>query len=237
MSAEKNRMIDAWHRTRSSREAIDFSSNFWLIHRQDIDSGEFWADRIKQYRGEPAERLRIAINNLPLPGAFREAAIATRALINKKKKEKSSYQEELALLYWLAAVDSFSVPYSKVLNQPGYNVIESIPGAVVKNLPFNYQDLGYERLRLLNKTDVKWLRETWGDPKSHTTLHLLHNDVWKKYEAELKFKQEQQLRDALSKITDSEKRPELDTSKKKSNSIIVIIVVFLGLMAITIFGY
>lgn len=230
-------MTDAWHRTQSSKEATDFSSNFWSTHHKNINSGEFWADRIKQYREEPIERLRIAIDNLPLPSAFREAAIAARVLIRQKRKEKTSYQEELALLYWLAAVDSFSILYSKVLNQPGYNVIESIPGTIVKNLPFSYQDLGYERLELLNKTDVKWLRETWGDPKSHTTLHLLHNDVWRQYEAELKLKQEQQLYDVLSEVTDQKKRPELVTSSKKSSLIIIIIVIFLGVVAISIFGH
>lgn len=192
-------MKKAWHETRSDEEAALFTSDFWLAHRENLDAGEFWAEKIKRYRGEPVERLRIAIENLPLPAAFREAAIATRALIRAKRKDGEPYEEELTLLYWLAAIDSFSIPYCETIRQPGYNVIESIPGAIIKNLPFRYQDLGYEKLGLLKKTDIEWLRELWGEPQFHTTMHLLHNEVWKEYEGALVEKQQKQLDELVAR--------------------------------------
>lgn len=162
-----------------------FSTAFWEGQRSDLDSGQFWADRIKSHYGEPVERLRIALENLPLPGAFREAATATRALIRERRKREESWSDELRLLYWLAAVMSLSVPYSDALREPGFNVMETIPGEVIQGLCFSYDELGYNKLALLNRTDMKWLEESWGSPANHSTLHDIHHSVWKEYEQRL----------------------------------------------------
>lgn len=177
-----NNDTKSWLKTENPIGDETFSQAFWKKHREELASGEFWADRIKKFYGEPVERLRIAIENLPLPAAFREAAIATRTLIRELRKDNKPYAEQLALLYWLAAVNSFSIPYSEILKEPGYNVIEAIPGKILKGLPFTYNELGYKELKLLNATDIKWLIETWGDPRQHTTLHQLHKSVWDEYE-------------------------------------------------------
>ena len=174
-----------WIKTETEEQARRSSIRFWNKLSSDLTDETFWADKIKEFRGEPAKRLAMAMDNLPLPAAFREAAIALRAMIRSKRKNGGEFSDELALLYWLAAIDSFSIPYSIELQQPGYNVIESIPGKVIRTLPFSYFELGYEQLELLNKTDTKWCVEVWGLPQEHTTLHEIHLDVWKKYERDL----------------------------------------------------
>ena len=128
--------IMTWINTETNEDARKSSIQFWESLRTDLKNEVFWADKIKKFRGEPTKRLKMALKNLPLPAAFREAAVATRALIREKRKQKKEYRDELALLYWLAAIDSFSIPYSTYLQQPGYNVIESIPGSVIKTLSF-----------------------------------------------------------------------------------------------------
>jgi len=143
-------------------------------------------------RDERDKRLRLAMENLPLPGAFTEAAIATRALIREARKQGLPYEDHLALLYWLAAISSFGIPCSERLGQPGYNVVEAVPGRILKGLPFSYVQLGYEKLDLLNKTDVKWLVECWGEPASHSTLHEMHHDVWREYEEKLVLEKKKQ---------------------------------------------
>jgi len=192
--------IMTWINTETNEDARKSSIQFWESLRTDLKNEVFWADKIKKFRGEPTKRLKMALKNLPLPAAFREAAVATRALIREKRKQKKEYRDELALLYWLAAIDSFSIPYSTYLQQPGYNVIESIPGSVIKTLSFSYFELGYEKLALLNNTDTKWFVETWGEPHAHTTLHDLHKNVWEKYERELPAKQKRQMDEMLSKL-------------------------------------
>jgi len=179
-------MSDSWLETQNDEEAEEHASDFWSRHRSALLTGEFWADRIKKLKSEPVKRLELALKNLPLPASFREAAVAMRALAREKRKAGDNYGEELALLYWLAAINSFSIPYSSVLQMPGYNVIESIPGNRLKNLSFTYAELGFEKLELLNKTDIKWLTEAWGVPSTHTTLHEIHIDVWHEYETKLK---------------------------------------------------
>lgn len=185
-------MNDSWLKTQNDEDAEKHTTDFWNRHRVELQAGEFWADRIKELRGEPVKRLKLALDNLPLPASFREAAIATRAIIREKKKAKDNYEEDLALLYWLASINSFSIPYSSVLQEPGYNVIESIPGKKLKNLPFAYNELGYEKLELLNKTDKKWLIDQWGEPRAHTTLHEMHINVWCQYETKLKNRRKRQ---------------------------------------------
>lgn len=180
-----------WHKVETDLGAESFSTDFWSQHKDDLKNGEFWADRIKKLRGEPVKRLSLALENMPLPASFKEASIAIRALIRDKRKLKEEYEEELALLYWLAAINSFSIPYSKTLQEPGYNVIESIPGNKLKSLPFSYKSLGYEKLELLNKTDIKWLIAQWGEPNTHSTLHEIHNPIWCGYEEKLLVKRNQ----------------------------------------------
>lgn len=175
-------MTESWLDTESSEETDAFSSYFWEQHRRQLADGSFWADRIKELREQPDERLHLALDNLPLPAAFREAAVAVRSIIRIKRKNKLNYDSELKLLYWLAAIKSFCVPYSELLHEPGYNVVAIIPGKEIRALDFSYSTLGYEELELLNKTDKKWITEFWGEPTAHTTLHVMHHDLWSKYE-------------------------------------------------------
>lgn len=163
-------------------QTINFESVFREFSDKRPDNKQFWADRIKDYRNDPGMRLQIAIENLPYPAAFREAAIALRAIIRDKRKSGAKYQDQLDQLYWLAAVNSFSIPYSEALREPGFNVMERIPASEIKKFTFSYDDVGYKELSLLNKTDIKWITELWGEPSNHSTLHLIHADVWKKHE-------------------------------------------------------
>ena len=190
----------SWIDTETNVQTNSSSREFWSKLKNDLDSEIFWADKIKKLKGEPIKRLTMAIDNLPLPAAFREAIIALRTIIRQKRKDKQAYNDELALLYWFAAIDSFSIPYSSYLQQPGYNVIESIPGKVIKTLPLSYFELGYEKLDLLNKTDIKWCIEMWGEPQRHTTLHEIHKHIWQKYEKELPTKQKRGFKEMLSKL-------------------------------------
>ncbi len=178
-------MPPTWLSTTTPAEAEAFAGEFWRRHRTAVADGRFWADRIKDVVGQPAERLRIALENLPLPAAFGEAAIAVRALIKLKKGAGQSYSPELALLYKLAALASFSMPYSVRLQEPGFNVLESIPASVVLGLPYSYKSLGYLNLGLINKNDGRLLEREWGPAEAHTTLLQLHRSVWEAYEQRL----------------------------------------------------
>jgi hypothetical protein len=178
-------MSQHWTDTESDDEARSRSGEFWAGLRKDLDGGQFWADRIKEFRSEPAKRLSLALTNLPLPAAFQEAAVAVRALIRAKRSVGQPFEEELSLLYWLAAMRSFMLEYAPRLREPGFNVVEAVPGSRLRSLRYSYAELGYRELSLLNKTDVKWLCEAWGEPASHSTLNALHGELWEEYENKL----------------------------------------------------
>lgn len=188
-----------WLDTADIQSSTDNQAAFWDKLRGDLRNGTFWADRIRRFRDQPIERLRLAIENLPLPAAFREAAIATRALIRERVKRGEDFTEELVLLYWLAAIESFGIPYSAYLQQPGFNVLQLVPGVIIKSLPFSYSQLGYKHLGLLNKTDAKWCITRWGEPLDHTTLNKLHSDIWHKYELNELARQKHQIQELLSR--------------------------------------
>lgn len=174
-----------WINTKSDNDAYERIHEYWEKMRSDLRGDKFWADQIKEYKDKPEKRLSLALNNLPLPAAFKEATIATRAMIRAKRKVNEKYEDELTLLYWLAAIRSFMLDYAPRLEEPGFNVVESIPGQKLHSLPYDYYHLGYKKLTLFNKTDVKWLTESWGEPTSHKTLNSIHRKLWDEYETKL----------------------------------------------------
>lgn len=199
-------MTARWLDAQTDSDVDALASEFWNRIRAQVAGGEFWADRIKEIRGKPAQRLRLAMDNLPLPAAFREAALAVRPIIRQLRKDNADFTECLRFLYWLAAMGSFSIPYSAVLQEPGYNIMESVPGGVLRALPFSYKDLGYQKLRLLTKTDVKWLVEAWGEPAAHTTLHELHHGVWAEYEERLRLARQRRAAEVVDELVDLARR-------------------------------
>ncbi|MBK1666641.1 hypothetical protein CKO28_01105 [Rhodovibrio sodomensis] len=199
-------MTRSWAETATDAEAERQGQAFWRQLRTDVQQGTFWADEIKQLHGDPPARLEKAMQNLPLPAAFREAAVALRAMIRTKRKNGEDWDQELGLLYWLAAIDSFRLDRSERLNQPGFNVMSSIPARRLFELPFDYDTLGYRHLTLLKKTDVKWLRERFGEPRNHTTLNALHPEVWREYEdktAEQQARERDRLHQDLGRLSET----------------------------------
>lgn len=139
------------------------------------------ADKLDRGKTQtPEARLQNARKSMPLPAAFKEAAIALRALVRERRKQKQDYTDLLSELHRTAAQENFlgSTLYLEEIQEPGYNVAASIPREIWESLDIPYHEIGYEELDLLNKTDKKWLVETWGDPARHRSARQLHAEVW-----------------------------------------------------------
>lgn len=156
-----------------------------VVRGPEKENGEFWGDAIKELKDDPAGRLAMAIRHLPLPGAFREMAVARRALIRQLTKEDQPVEDELRQLHYWAALSSWSTPYSEVLCEPGFNVLESTPYAKLAVLDFSYKVIGCDELLGLNKTDRKMMREAWEESEVHTTAHTLYKSLWQEQEQKL----------------------------------------------------
>ena len=118
--------------------------------------------------------------------------------------------------------------YAPRLEEPGYNVIESIPAERLRSLQYDYSQLGYEKLTLLNKTDVKWLTGLWGEPTSHKTLNSIHRALWNEYETKLINKRKQE-----DKRRKAEWDQLLNTKQDNKGCSIVLFILFAVILAFT----
>lgn len=178
-------MTKLWINIFDDTKADHWNKQFRDELRYDLTKGQFWADRIKDLKDDPRQRLHLAIQYLPLPASFREGAKALRAIIREKRKSKEKYDLELKKLYHLAVVRSFMIMHAEKANCPGPNVMEFAPGGLIFNLDYSYYDIGYNELDLLNKTDIKLLVQEWGEPRNHSTLHKKYQHIWNYYEEKL----------------------------------------------------
>ena len=190
----------SWIKTKTDAEAKALDDAMWRLvwTAQDDgtiegrvpglkeEDGKFWYDRIKEIRDNPELRLVMAKRHLPLPAAWRELALAHRAIIRQKRRAGSDISENLCELYHFAAMWSFYLPYSEVLQEPGYNVFAQVPFEKIFNFDLRWNRIGCDKLELLTKTDRKQMRELWGEPQNHTTANVLYSHVWCEYELHLK---------------------------------------------------
>ena len=147
------------------------------------EPGKSWVDAIKKL--PPEKRLAMAIDYLPLPAAFEEAAIALRELVSQHMNEKRDPSASLKLLYWISAVASFMPARAEKAQSPGFNVVILIPGARLFDLGFDWKTLGYEKLPLLVARDIRMLIALWGEPETHRTLLEQNQVLWDEYEGKL----------------------------------------------------
>ena len=116
--------------------------------------------------------------------AWRAAMKAIRKLIREKRKSQENDSAELFLLYATAALDSLAPHFSKKCQRQGVEIANTIPRSVLAGLKITYDKLGYEKLRLLSLTDIRWIVEAWGEPSTHSTLNEMEKRVWEKWENE-----------------------------------------------------
>lgn len=114
---------------------------------------------------------------------FSRAAVTIRKAIREQRKKGQIHDYLLAVLYDLAAIDSFmnAYPFDIETQLPAYHVREKVAeDQWPQILQYDYQTLGYEKLLLLNATDKSWIKNMWGDPRKHSTLRVLQQKEWSK---------------------------------------------------------
>lgn len=171
----------------------------------DNETGEFWADKLDRLKkaGRDAEVLEEALAHLPLPGAFREAAIGIRKVIRQASKDGEDWEPWLSRLYALAVYASWLYGGSfagKAVSGSEFDKAAYVHAqGAAKEVPISYKETGYEHLGLLNKTDAKWLVEKWGEPKAHkgplSQYKDLHDRYWEEAEEQVEAAMERELED------------------------------------------
>ncbi|MEX0726211.1 MAG: hypothetical protein WD065_08080 [Planctomycetaceae bacterium] len=140
---------------------------------------EFWAEKVRRLKrqGDSEEAICEAGKNIPYPGAFREIAVAIRKDIRARRKQKVEAKNLLLKLYRWAVIEDFfgQVNWSEIINE---RILHSTARSSVKGIKTTYQIIGYDNLAILNKTDVKWLVEEFGEPDCHSTAKDANPDLW-----------------------------------------------------------
>lgn len=211
-----------WLDTRTDAEAIARSDRIWTPVGRDTENdgfvatvpgpeperGKFWGDGIKGLADDPQARLEVARRQLPLPGAFRQMALALRALIREKKKKGEDFEPLLRELHHFGAVSSWSLPYNEIAREPGFNVIERTPYAKLVALDLGWDTIGCDELLLLNKTDRALMRQAWREPRRHTTANALYHDLWLDGCRKVAKAREQRMRRLVEEIRDIAAGPD-----------------------------
>jgi hypothetical protein len=170
------------------------------------EDGEFWYDTLQREKGDAQARYEIARRHLPLPAAWREMAVALRAMIRAARKAGTDHGQHLVDLHRLAALWSFAVE-SDADNGRGYGLFEMTPYSRFTGLDLSWDVIGCDRLCLLKVTDRKWMREAWGEPATHSTARQVHADLYEAVERrvdELNEQERERRREAFLKQWDRE---------------------------------
>lgn len=142
---------------------------------------EFWADKVKQSKqnGSSDEIIKAASKNIPLPAAFREIAIATRKDIRIRRKANLDTSDLLRKLYKWAVIENFfsDIQWNRILSD---KILHSVSLSCIKGINTSYHQIGYKNLGLLNKTDLKWLVEAFGESEVHVTAQDANMVLWQK---------------------------------------------------------
>ena len=154
------------------------------------EGDRFWADAIKDTYDDPGRRLEMAKRNLPLPAAFREAAIALRAIIRDKRKLGEPFQGELLELHQLAAVASLAP----------YDPLDITPYAKISELDLSPTRIGWDALSLLNKTDRTLMAEVWCAAGQHVSGEALYPQIRRDGEQAVRRHNDEMLRNALAQV-------------------------------------
>lgn len=157
-------------------------SSYWNIAENVESPCELtWGEVEDAIRKRPNEGLAKALSWPPW-AAWQTAMKAIRKLVREKRNLKEDDSAELFLLYASAALDSLKPSFSKKCQCQGLEIANTIPRGVLADLKITYDNLGYEKLRLLSLTDIRWIVEAWGEPSAHSTLNEMEKRVWEKWE-------------------------------------------------------
>jgi hypothetical protein len=134
-----------------------------------------WLAQIKTLReaGQLTVALTLSRENFPRTQAFQQAAIILRQQIRNSLEHFQPADALLAELFHTAALaDLFRTSSSHKPHDPQAAL------AAVRDLTFSYGNIGYLRLKLLNKSDIRALEQLWGSPATHRHVEEVLGELW-----------------------------------------------------------
>lgn len=166
-----------------------------------MNAAEFWADAVKRLKrsNQYSEAAAICRHAMPAPAAYREVLVCLRKLVGA-----DAHADLLLELYryaieadFLNRISCVEIPTpAGTTSLPAFNVAEIVWGWLREEpLRIDYQDIGYERVTTLNKSDRRRLAAAFGEPRTHRDPCEEFRSLWDKGVAELARREEAELRE------------------------------------------
>jgi hypothetical protein len=189
------------------------SANFWrdeveLQKRLMVDN-EFWSDLVARLKREKKymEAAVICRQEMPLPAAYRDFLICLRKLLEYRQGEARRAVLRELYAYAVEAYVLHRVPSVELETQigkhgyPGFNVALIVWKRLMqKPLALNYNEVGYDYVTTLNRTDRTCIANAFGKPATHRDPFLIAKPLWDEGVSEFARRKEQ---------TDREMRVEM----------------------------
>ena len=135
-----------------------------LVEDAASKNSDNWQHQVKTLRASQqyGEALQVCRTQYPKALAFQQAAIILRQQIKINQERNMPFEQLLRSLYTLAALADV---YSSGNRHEGFSIVQI--EAALQNIRDKYSELGYQQLKLLNKSDIRLLEQAWGKPDSH----------------------------------------------------------------------
>ena len=149
----------------------DFSG----VQAQAAAADNNWLAQIRNLRegGQLDAALDMSKAHFPKTQAFQQAAIILRQQIRAGLDQFQPVDTLLRELFHVAALaDLFRASSSHKPVDPQAAL------AAVRTVTFQYPAIGYLRLKLLNKSDVRALEQLWGSPSAHRHVEEVLGEDW-----------------------------------------------------------
>ncbi len=139
-----------------------------------------WQDSARQARdcGDYESALRLCQGEYPKVQAFQQALVTLRARLREDLKQAMPPQNTLAALYHTAALADLFRADSPDRPECPAAILQAAALEASQRFVFDYHLIGYQQLKLLNKTDRAMLVDHWGEPDSHAHVEQVLGQAW-----------------------------------------------------------
>lgn len=148
----------------------------------DSNSGS-WLNTVAALKksGELDQAMRICEQEFPLWGAYNQACIIERLRLKKLAPDSEEGAALLRRLYRLAVTAELLHDKSENADHLTLNQLKALDLDSMNALEHPYPAIGYAHLRLIRKSDVKFMQALWGRPEQHQLPRDYHRTWWQSF--------------------------------------------------------
>ncbi|MEX2365041.1 MAG: hypothetical protein WD601_00445 [Pseudohongiellaceae bacterium] len=169
------------HEAREMKESLDRSTPLQPL-TLDFNSGSdaaaqdngdlqagLWPEQARVLREEKQfeQALMLCKQHHPRIQAYQQSLITLRTWIREILKQQQDPAFQLQALYRHAALADLFASRSRYKSELKNADLDALAAAAAKELELPYQQIGYQQLKLLTKTDIALLRDAWDEPLVH----------------------------------------------------------------------